>query len=64
VKLFTGSYIDGRWCASSDGTAIAVGDPATGEVVAEVATASTEDCVAAVAAAETAALAAGPASCR
>lgn len=47
----TGLYIGGEWRPGSDGSRIEVRDPATEEVVAEVASGSAEDAVAAVAAA-------------
>jgi len=47
----TGLYVGGEWRAASDGGVLGVRDPATEEVVAEVAAATTADGVAAVAAA-------------
>jgi succinate-semialdehyde dehydrogenase/glutarate-semialdehyde dehydrogenase len=49
VKLFTDLFIDGTWQPGSG--RVAVHDPATGEVLAQVATAAEADCDAAVAAA-------------
>jgi succinate-semialdehyde dehydrogenase/glutarate-semialdehyde dehydrogenase len=51
MKLFTGSYIDGRWRPSGAGTVVPVDDPATGEPLAEIASATVEDCIEAVEAA-------------
>ena len=48
----TGLYIDGAWRAASDGAEIAVLDPASEEVIASVASASIEDGLAAVDAAD------------
>jgi succinate-semialdehyde dehydrogenase/glutarate-semialdehyde dehydrogenase len=52
VKLFTDLFIDGTWQSGSG--RVAVHDPATGDVIAEVATAGEADCDAAVAAAHAA----------
>ncbi|MBB5131001.1 succinate-semialdehyde dehydrogenase/glutarate-semialdehyde dehydrogenase [Thermocatellispora tengchongensis] len=54
MELFTGSYIGGVWRDPAGGAVRDVRDPATGEVVAQVAVASVRDCVDAVAAAEAA----------
>jgi succinate-semialdehyde dehydrogenase/glutarate-semialdehyde dehydrogenase len=59
VELFgrpvpTGCLIGGRWSASGDGSAIAVTDPATGDVLAQVADGTPQDALAAVDAAATA----------
>ncbi|GLY79241.1 NAD-dependent succinate-semialdehyde dehydrogenase [Actinoallomurus iriomotensis] len=51
MKLFTGSYIGGRWRPSGDGSAVRVDDPATGEAIAEIASATVDDCLEAVEAA-------------
>ena len=48
----TGLYIDGAWRAASDGAEIAVLDPATEEIIASVASASIDDGLAAVDAAD------------
>jgi len=53
VKLFTELFIDGAWCSGND--RIAVHDPATGEILAEVATAGEAECDAALIAATRAA---------
>ncbi|QIY76417.1 NAD-dependent succinate-semialdehyde dehydrogenase [Streptomyces sp. RLB1-33] len=53
-KVPTGLFIGGKWRPSSDGSRIDVMDPATGEKLADVASASTEDALAAVAAADAA----------
>ena len=50
----TGLLIDGRWRDATDGATFAVGDPATDQVLAEVADASPEDGDAALAAAHAA----------
>ncbi len=55
VKLFTELFIDGAWRPGND--RVAVHDPATGEVIAEVATAGQAECDAALAAADRAAAA-------
>ena len=47
----TGLYIGGEWTPASDGSVIEVRDPATEEVIAEVAGGTSEDGIAAVAAA-------------
>ena len=39
----TGLFIDGRWCAASDGGTLPVDDPATGKVLAHVASATVAD---------------------
>jgi succinate-semialdehyde dehydrogenase/glutarate-semialdehyde dehydrogenase len=52
IPVQTGLYIDGAWRAASDGADIEVLDPATEEVLASVASASIEDGLAAVAAAD------------
>ncbi|MEX0756891.1 MAG: aldehyde dehydrogenase family protein, partial [Acidimicrobiia bacterium] len=44
----TALYIGGRWQAASDGETIEVLDPSTAEPIAEVASGSVEDAVAAV----------------
>src|SRR2546423_13489160 len=48
----TDLYVDGGWRPASDGQRIEVTDPATAEVIATVASASVEDALLAVAAAE------------
>ncbi|NMI54332.1 NAD-dependent succinate-semialdehyde dehydrogenase [Streptomyces sp. RLB3-17] len=53
-KVPTDLFIGGKWRPSSDGSRIDVMDPATGEKLADVASASTEDALAAVAAADAA----------
>ena len=53
MKLFTDSYVGGRWVPGTE--SLAVTDPATGETIADVALASAEDCRAAVDAAAAAA---------
>src|SRR6266403_2049382 len=52
IAVPTGLYIGGGWRAASDGAVIEVLDPATEEVIAAVASASIEDGLAAVDAAE------------
>jgi succinate-semialdehyde dehydrogenase/glutarate-semialdehyde dehydrogenase len=52
ISLRTGLYIDGAWRAASDGAKIEVLDPASEEVIASVASASVEDGLAAVEAAD------------
>jgi succinate-semialdehyde dehydrogenase/glutarate-semialdehyde dehydrogenase len=52
ISLRTGLYIDGAWRAASDGAKIEVLDPASEEVIASVASASIEDGLAAVEAAD------------
>jgi len=52
ISLRTGLYIDGAWRAASDGAKIEVLDPASEEVIASVASASLEDGLAAVEAAD------------
>jgi len=52
ISVRTGLYIDGAWRAASDGAEIEVLDPATEEVIVSVASASVEDGIAAVDAAE------------
>ncbi|MDB6083309.1 MAG: gabD2 [Gammaproteobacteria bacterium] len=52
ISVRTGLYIDGAWRAASDGAELEVLDPATEEVIASVASASIEDGLAAVDAAE------------
>jgi succinate-semialdehyde dehydrogenase/glutarate-semialdehyde dehydrogenase len=52
MKLFTDLFIDGTWQPGSG--RVGVHDPATGELLAEVATADEGDCDAAIAAASTA----------
>lgn len=47
----TGMLVDGRWRASSSGATFGVANPATGEAIAEVADATPEDALAALAAA-------------
>jgi len=47
----TGLYVGGQWLVASDGSVIEVRDPATEDVVAEVASASVEDGLSAVTAA-------------
>lgn len=44
----TGLFVGGRWREASDGGTFAVTDPATGEVLAEIASATGEDAVAAL----------------
>ncbi len=51
VTVNTGLFIGGTWRDASDGATIPVDDPATGERLAEVASGSPEDAVAAVGAA-------------
>lgn len=46
------AYIDGQWVDSVDGSRFAVADPATGEVIAQVANAGVSDTRAAIAAAQ------------
>ncbi|WP_372572574.1 NAD-dependent succinate-semialdehyde dehydrogenase [Ruegeria jejuensis] len=48
------SYIGGKWCGSTTGETIRVSDPATGDVIGEVASLSAEDSLAAVDVAQTA----------
>jgi len=48
IPVRTGLYIDGTWCAATDGAELEVFDPATEEVIASVASASIEDGLAAV----------------
>jgi len=55
VSIETGLFIGGQWRRASDGREISVLDPATEETLAEVASASAEDGIAAVDAAEKAA---------
>jgi succinate-semialdehyde dehydrogenase/glutarate-semialdehyde dehydrogenase len=50
-RFHTDCFIGGEWRAASDGTAFAVEDPATGSVIASVASASVDDGLAAVKAA-------------
>jgi succinate-semialdehyde dehydrogenase / glutarate-semialdehyde dehydrogenase len=52
MAVRTGLYIDGAWRAASDGAEIDVLDPASEEIIASVASASIEDGLAAVAAAD------------
>jgi succinate-semialdehyde dehydrogenase / glutarate-semialdehyde dehydrogenase len=52
MSVRTGLYIDGAWRAASDGAEIDVLDPASEEIIASVASASIEDALAAVAAAD------------
>jgi succinate-semialdehyde dehydrogenase/glutarate-semialdehyde dehydrogenase len=52
ISVRTGLYIDGAWRAASDGAKIEVLDPASEEVIASVASASLEDGLAAVEAAD------------
>src|SRR3984885_12582812 len=52
MSVQTGLYIGGAWGAASDGAEIAVLDPASEEVISTVASASVEDGLAAVAAAD------------
>jgi len=54
VEVPTGLWIGGQWRDGSDGTTLPVDDPATGEHLADVASATTEDAVAAVDAAHAA----------
>jgi succinate-semialdehyde dehydrogenase / glutarate-semialdehyde dehydrogenase len=54
AKVPTELSIGGRWVAASDGSRFDVTDPATGEVIASVASGSAEDATAAVAAASVA----------
>ncbi|MEP9380752.1 NAD-dependent succinate-semialdehyde dehydrogenase [Nocardioides sp. KR10-350] len=49
--LFDDLYVGGKWIAAGDGERFAVADPATGGTVAMVASGTTEDAIAAVAAA-------------
>lgn len=51
-NLPTGCYIDGQWRASSDESSFDVQDPSTGEVMTSVASATVDDAMAAVDAAE------------
>jgi succinate-semialdehyde dehydrogenase/glutarate-semialdehyde dehydrogenase len=46
------AYIDGRWCDADDGARMAVGDPATGETIVEIARVGREETRRAIAAAE------------
>jgi len=57
AKIPTDLSIGGRWQPASDGARFDVADPATGEVIASVASGSAEDATAAVAAADGAAAA-------
>ncbi|MRV73758.1 aldehyde dehydrogenase family protein [Duganella sp. FT92W] len=54
IETPKGLYIDGQWCDASDGATFSVTDPATGDVLADVASASVDDALAAVAAADAA----------
>ena len=55
LKKITGElFIDGRWRAASGGESFAVLDPATGEVLKEVASASVADGIEAIEAADAA----------
>src|SRR5687768_4606053 len=54
IKVPTDLFIGGRWRGSANGETFPVSDPATGEVIAEVANGTVEDGLAAVEAAETA----------
>ena len=51
----TGLYIDGSWRESADASTIAVENPATGEILAQISSATEEDGIAALDAAEVAA---------
>ena len=42
------SYINGKWCASSNGEVVAVHDPATGDFIGDVTAMTAEDSSAAV----------------
>ena len=53
MKTFSDLYIDGRWVGGPD--RIAVSNPATGELIADVATAGWDECAAAIDAADRAA---------
>lgn len=53
-NLRTGCYIGGEWRASSDSSSFDVHDPSTGQVMASVASATVDDAMAAVDAAEVA----------
>jgi succinate-semialdehyde dehydrogenase/glutarate-semialdehyde dehydrogenase len=50
----TDLWIGGRWCAAADGARFDVQDPATEQVVASVASATVEDCISALDAAQAA----------
>src|SRR3712207_6616165 len=52
LKVPTDLFIGGRWRASSNGETFAVEDPATGEVIANVANGTADDALEAVAAAD------------
>ena len=54
-KIPTGLWIGGEWVDGSDGETIAVSDPATEQVIAEVASATADDVLKAIDAAEAAA---------
>jgi succinate-semialdehyde dehydrogenase / glutarate-semialdehyde dehydrogenase len=54
-KLQTGLFIGGEWAPASDGVQIEVRDPATEELIAEVASGSVDDALRAVVAAQNAA---------
>src|SRR6516225_6526853 len=49
--LRTGAYVDGRWVEHGDMGSLAVGNPSTGQVIAEVPALSREQAVAAIEAA-------------
>lgn len=53
MKIFSDLYIDGRWCGGPD--RIAVSNPATGALIANVATSGWDECAAAIDAADRAA---------
>jgi aspartate-semialdehyde dehydrogenase len=48
------SYVDGKWCAAASGDTLRVTDPATGDIIGEVASLSAEESAAAVDAAQAA----------
>lgn len=52
--VHTDLWIDGRWRAASDGSRFEVDDPATESIIASVASASVQDCIDAVGAAQSA----------
>jgi succinate-semialdehyde dehydrogenase/glutarate-semialdehyde dehydrogenase len=54
ARISTQCFIGGRWREASDGATMPVGDPANGEVIAEVASGSIDDATAAVDAASAA----------
>jgi succinate-semialdehyde dehydrogenase/glutarate-semialdehyde dehydrogenase len=52
--LRTQAFINGKWCPAGDGATLAVTNPATGDVVAEVARVGERETEQAITAAETA----------